>query len=187
MDLLSLLAHRVNVCNLCGNGLCTSPCSVFHITEPWGWICSLIDFNFVMWVLVTWGVDFIRNLQEKSSSQPAEGLKLSIAITLALKQIPSTSNTAFPFPVWIPSFLHPPILFSLSMLIWWYHRLFLRNLPEGTFLLRKEFYFCPSFALYREEWCCLHKQTALTWHEVHMNEMRLITVLVLGGKIGHWV
>lgn len=107
-----LLAHRVNVCDLSGQGFCISPCSAFHITKLWASSSSLVDCNFVMWVLGIAGVDSIRNFQEKKlQSWPAGGLRPSVAITLALTQIPSHSNTAFPSPVRIPSFLHPPFLF----------------------------------------------------------------------------
>lgn len=118
-----LLTHRVNVQYVVY--VDPSPYPAFHITELWAWISLLVDCNFVIWVLVIAGIDFIRNFKgKKLESEPAGGLKPSTAVTLALKQIPSHSNTAYPSPVSIPSFLHPPLIFfCLCTLIWWYHRL----------------------------------------------------------------
>lgn len=174
-----LLTHRVNVQYVVY--VDTSPCPAFHITELWAWVSLLVDCNFVIWVLVIAGIDFIRNFKEKKlESEPAGGLKPSTAITLALKQIPSRSNTAYPSPVSVPSFLHPPFIFSLFAR-WFDDIIVLCNLPQGTFLLHKQrISLYPFFALYREKYCCTNKQ--------HQHDMKhawtrweLIAALVLGG------
>lgn len=171
MDLLPLL-FLVNVCDLCGQKFCTSLCSAFHITELWAWISFLIDCNFVMWVLVTAGVDFIRNFQKKASELASGRIKTVHSHYTGIKADSLSFKYSLSIPVWIPSFLHPPLFFFLSTLIWWYHRLGLHNPPKGTFLLRKErFYFYPSFSLYCKEHC-LHKQnTNMTWDAHEWDEI----------------
>lgn len=182
------LACSVNVHDLSRQGF---SCSAFHADELRGWISLSVDCNFVMWVLVITGVDFIRNFQrkkKKKAPEPASGrIKAVLRHYTGIKADPHSVKHSLSFPCLSPIFLTPTLpFFSPSTLIWWYHRPGLHNLPVGTFFScakKGSSLSPPPFALYREECChrCLHKQTALTWHEAHMNEMRLITVLVFWG------
>lgn len=147
------------------------------------WVVSA-DFSFnhvcnlVIWVLVIEGTDFIRNFEEqkkkkKVKRKPAAGLKLSAAITVALKQIPSRSNTAHPSPVWVPSPIHAlvcsahaDLMISSSCVIF----------PQGLFFSlphKERLSLYPVPAPYPNKQRCWHKQTAAISHEAHVNERRI--------------
>lgn len=142
-------AYRVNVC----------VCAKYMGLEVR--ISSLIDCNFVMWQLVTTGVDFITNFKvnEKAPELARGRIKAVYSHYTGIKADPLSFKISLSIPSLNPIFLTPTLpFFSLSTLIWWYHRLGLHNLPVGAFLQYKErFSFYPSFALYHEECCFINK------------------------------
>lgn len=136
-------------------------CSAFHIAELWVWISSL------SWLFCHVGTShhrsFIRNLQEKNAAELHRGSIKAVhnhytgikADPLSFKY--SMFESRLSFTQRLSFSVH-----TASMISSFFSR------------AEKKVFFPPRpVPPYHQERCRLHKQTALTWHEVRTNETRI--------------